>query len=133
MAEGVRCDFVVAQHMPISRDAGVDDATRELIKNGDHTDPALSKRDRAVIQFASEVVAVLRVSDEVFAAAGQFLSARELVELLHLCGCYWTFSRLCTVLDLQLTQMYAELQGADGWRGAEQPAHRPPSSRGATR
>jgi alkylhydroperoxidase family enzyme len=53
VAEGVRCDFVVAQHVPISRDAGVDDATRELIKNGDHTDPALSKRDRAVIQFAA--------------------------------------------------------------------------------
>ncbi|WP_019063418.1 hypothetical protein [Streptomyces prunicolor] len=93
----------------------MDDATRELIKNRDHTNPALSKHDRAVIRFAAEVVAGPRVSDEVFAAAGEFLSARELVELLHLCGYYWTFSRLCTVLDVQLTQMYAQLQGADGW------------------
>ncbi|MDV7214669.1 carboxymuconolactone decarboxylase family protein [Streptomyces prunicolor] len=117
VAEGVRCDFVFTQHVPLSRNAGVDDATRELIKNGDHTHPALSKHDRAVIQLAAEVVAGPRVSDEVFAAAGEFLSARELVELLHVCGYYWTFCRLCTVLDVQLTQMYAQLQGADGWTG----------------
>lgn len=59
LAEGVQCDFVLTQHVPISRDAGVDDATRELIKNGDHTNPALSRHDRAVIQFAAEVVADL--------------------------------------------------------------------------
>ncbi|MEV0471731.1 carboxymuconolactone decarboxylase family protein [Streptomyces prunicolor] len=117
VAEGVRCDFVFTQHVPLSRNAGVDDATRELIKNGDHTHPALSKHDRAVIQLAAEVVAGPRVSDEVFAAAGEFLSARELVELLHVCGYYWTFCRLCTALDVQLTQMYAQLQGADGWTG----------------
>ncbi|GAX57460.1 carboxymuconolactone decarboxylase family protein [Streptomyces olivochromogenes] len=133
VAEGVRCDFVFTQHVPLSRNAGVDDATRELIKNGDHVNSALSKHDRAVIQFAAEVVAGPRVSDEVFAAAGEFLSSRELVELLHLCGYYWTFSRLCTVLDVQLTQMYTQLQEADGWAGPERPADRPPSGRGATR
>ncbi|MEV7343524.1 hypothetical protein [Streptomyces sp. NPDC093544] len=115
VAEGVQCDFVLTQHVPISRDAGVDDETRELIKNGDHTNPALSKQDRAVIRFAAEVVAGPRVSDEVFAAASEFLSPRELVELLHVCGYYWTFSHVCTVLDVQLTQTYAQLQGESGW------------------
>jgi len=117
VAEGEQCGFVLTQHVPLSQAAGVDDATREPIKKRDHTNPALSQYDRAVIQFAAEVVAGPRVSDEVFAAAGEFLSARELVELLHVCGYYWTFSRLCTVLDVQLTQMYSELQGADGWTG----------------
>jgi alkylhydroperoxidase family enzyme len=49
------------------------------------------------------------MSDEVFASARKFLSDREIVELLQVCGYYWTLSRLCTVLQVETTQMYDEI------------------------
>jgi hypothetical protein len=49
------------------------------------------------------------VSDAIFSSARKFLSEREVVELLHLCGYYWTFSRLCIVPEVDLTQMYAQV------------------------
>jgi alkylhydroperoxidase family enzyme len=108
VAWAARCEFVFAQHVPISQAAGVDEEIRQLIQNGDHASPVLSEHDRAIIQFAAEIVARSEVTDAVFTSARQFLSERELVEFLHLCGYYWTFSRVCTVLEVDLTQMYAQ-------------------------
>jgi alkylhydroperoxidase family enzyme len=109
LAETVQCEFVFAQHVPISEEAGVDEKIRQLIRNRDHANPALSGHDRAIIQFAAEIVTRPCVSDTIFSTARQFLSEREIVELLHLCGYYWTFSRVCTVLEVDLTQMYAQV------------------------
>ncbi|MHA6765008.1 carboxymuconolactone decarboxylase family protein [Streptacidiphilus sp. PAMC 29251] len=108
LAEAVECEFVLAQHLPLSERAGVDEELRRIIHDRDYANPALSAHDRAVVQFAAEVAGQPRVSDPVFAAAREFLSAREIVELLHLCGYYWTLSRLCTVLDVDLSRMYAQ-------------------------
>jgi alkylhydroperoxidase family enzyme len=108
VAEAVQCEFVFAQHVPISEKAGVDEEIRQLIRNRDHANPALSEHDRAIIQFAAEIVARSQVPDAIFSLARKFLSEREVVELLHLCGYYWTFSRVCTVLEVDLTQMYAQ-------------------------
>jgi alkylhydroperoxidase family enzyme len=109
VAETVQCDFVFAQHVPISEEAGVDEEIRELIRDRDHTNPDLSEHDRAIIQFAAEVVTRPHVPDTIFSTARKFLSEREVVELLHLCGYYWTFSRICTALEVDLTQMYAQV------------------------
>lgn len=114
VAEAARCDFVLAQHVPISQAAGVDEDIRTLIHQRAFADPALSEPDRAIIQFAAELVERPQMSDEVFASARKFLSDREVVELLHLCGYYWTLSRVCTVLKVDLTQMYAEVS-VDGF------------------
>jgi alkylhydroperoxidase family enzyme len=109
LAGAVQCEFVFAQHVPISEQAGVDEQIRQLIRNGDYASPALSEHDRAIIQFAAEIVARPQVTDATFSSARKFLSEREVVELLHVCGYYWTFSRMCTVLQVDLTQMYAQV------------------------
>jgi alkylhydroperoxidase family enzyme len=121
VAEAVQCEFVFAQHVPISEAAGVGEEIRRLIKERHHTDPALSEHDRAIIQLAAEVVARPQVSDATFASARKFLSEREVVELLHLCGYYWTFSRLCTVLEVDLTQMYAQVSVEGFSAGGDSP------------
>jgi AhpD family alkylhydroperoxidase len=109
VAASTQCAFVAAQHGPLSEQAGVDEQTRLLIQKGDHTNPALSEHDRAIVEFAAEIVNRNQVSDPVFAAARRFLSDREIVELMHLCGYYWTLSRICNFLDVDLTQLYAQV------------------------
>ncbi|MFF4353649.1 hypothetical protein [Streptomyces sp. NPDC001530] len=47
-----------------------------------------------------------RVSDEVFAEARRFLSDRELVELLQVAGYYWSFGRIATGLNVEVTKVY---------------------------
>jgi alkylhydroperoxidase family enzyme len=109
VAATAQCDFVAAQHVPISEQAGVSEEVRLLINNGDYGNPALSEHDRAIIQFAAELVTQSRMSDETFTSARKFVSEREVVELLQLCGYYWTLSRVCTVLDVDITQLYAQV------------------------
>jgi hypothetical protein len=53
--------------------------------------------------------------------ARQFLFQCEVVELLHLCGYYWTFSRVCAVLEVDLTQLYAQVS-VDGFSAGGSPS-----------
>ena len=75
-------------------------------------DAIVGEQDRTIIQFAAEVVARPQVSDALFASARKFLSEREVVELLQVCGYYWMFSRICNVLEVEVTHTYAEIFGA---------------------
>ncbi|MDX3072385.1 carboxymuconolactone decarboxylase family protein [Streptomyces sp. MI02-7b] len=100
------CAFVAAQHEPMAQAAGIDEATRRLIADREPESPGLSPYDRAVVRLTAEVVRHPRVSDEIFGEARRFLSARELVEVLQVAGYYWSFSRVCTVLDVEITKVY---------------------------
>jgi alkylhydroperoxidase family enzyme len=104
--------FVWTQHEPISEAAGVTDTTRKLIRDHDHTHPALSEPDQAVLQFTASVVTGPHVSDELFTALRSVLSEREIVELLHVIGYYWTLSRISTVLQIEATHLYAREYGS---------------------
>lgn len=112
VAASPRSEFVAVQHVPISEQAGVNEDTRRLIQNQDFSSPALSEQDRAIIRFAAAIVPPAPMSDTVFNPARRFVSEREIVELLHLCGYYWTLSRICTVLQIDLTPMYANVSVA---------------------
>lgn len=109
LADAVGGEFVFAQHVPISEKAGIDDKLRQAIRDRDHENPALNDHDRAVVGFTAELATAQPVSDATFAALRRFLPDREVVELLHVCGYYWTLSRLCTVLQVDLTRLYAEV------------------------
>lgn len=108
LADAVGGEFVFAQHVPISAQAGIDDKLRQAIRDRDHDNPALTDHDRAIVGFTTELATAQPVSDATFAALRRYLSDREVVELLHVCGYYWTLSRLCTVLEVDLTQLYAD-------------------------
>jgi alkylhydroperoxidase family enzyme len=98
--------FVWAQHVPISEAAGVEERVRDLIAAGRFDDPELTAEDRTVIALAAAVIDQPRVPDDLFAAASTVLGDREIVELLQICGFYWTFGRISTTLDVEVTEVY---------------------------
>jgi|SRR5690242_3123056 len=95
------CEFAAVQHIPISEAAGVTADERELIARGEFERGAPD--DHALIRFTARVVAEPRVSDELFAEVRRFFSDREIVEVLQVCGYYWAFCRIATVLDVPIT------------------------------
>ncbi|MDX2849352.1 carboxymuconolactone decarboxylase family protein [Actinacidiphila glaucinigra] len=108
VAACTECAFVAAQHEPVAQSAGVDETTLRLIRAGDLDNPAIALPDRALIRLAAEVVRHPRVSDEVFGLARSFLSEREFVEVLQVVGYYWSFARIATVLDVEVTRVYRD-------------------------
>jgi alkylhydroperoxidase family enzyme len=108
VAEYTASAFVAAQHDPIALAAGVGERTRQLIRDRQLDSPELSPADRALICLTAEVVQRPRVSDEVFQQARKFLTDRELVEVLQVAGYYWTFGRISTVLDVEVTKVYGD-------------------------
>jgi AhpD family alkylhydroperoxidase len=94
------CEFTAAQHVPMSAQAGITDELRAAIARKDFDHPALDARDQVVIKFAAEVVARPRVDDELFGRARAFLTDREIVELIQVCGFYLAFNRIATTLDV---------------------------------
>jgi alkylhydroperoxidase family enzyme len=108
VAEYTGSTFEAAQHEPISLAAGVGERTRQLIRDRQLDSPELSPADRALIRLTAEVVQRPRVSDEIFQQARKFLTDRELVEVLQVTGYYWTFGRISTVLDVEVTKVYGD-------------------------
>ncbi|MFB7511270.1 MULTISPECIES: carboxymuconolactone decarboxylase family protein [Streptomyces] len=108
VAEYTGSTFVAAQHNPMSQTAGVDERTRQLIRARQIDSPELSPSDRALLRFTAEVVQCPRVPDELFETARAFLTDRELVEVLQVVGYYWSFGRISTVLDVEVTKVYGD-------------------------
>jgi alkylhydroperoxidase family enzyme len=108
VAEYAASPFVAAQHDPIALAAGVGERTRQLIRDRRLDSPELSPADRALICLTAEVVQRPGVSDEVLERARKFLTNRELVEVLQVTGYYWTFGRISTVLDVEVTKLYGD-------------------------
>ncbi|MET7670525.1 carboxymuconolactone decarboxylase family protein [Micromonospora luteifusca] len=108
VAEYTECEFVAAQHRPMSEAAGVDQRTREIIGARDLDNPDLSAYDRTLIRFTADVVRSPRVSDDLFDQVRHILSEREIVEVLQVIGYYWSFGRVATVLNVELTKVYGD-------------------------
>ncbi|MEU5963967.1 hypothetical protein ABZ777_22425 [Micromonospora parva] len=108
VAEYAGCEFVAAQHRPMSEAAGVDQRTRDIISSRDLDNPGLAADDRTLIRFASEVVRSPRVPDDLFDEVRGNLSEREIVEVLQVIGYYWSFGRVATVLNVELTTVYGD-------------------------
>ncbi|MEU5844893.1 carboxymuconolactone decarboxylase family protein [Saccharopolyspora shandongensis] len=108
VAEYTHSMFVAAQHYPMSQAVGVDERTRQLIRARQLDSPELSRYDRALIRFTAEVVQQPRVPDDIFAQVRKFLSERELVEVLQVAGYYWSFGRVSTVLNVEVTKVYGD-------------------------
>jgi len=108
VAEYTESTFVAAQHNPMSQAAGVGEGTRQLIRSRQLDDAELSPQDSALLRFTAEIVQRPRIADDVFDTVRQFLSERELVEVLQVIGYYWTFGRISTVLDVEVTKIYGD-------------------------
>ncbi|MEU7800044.1 hypothetical protein AB0B10_12290 [Micromonospora arborensis] len=108
VAEYTECEFVAAQHRPMSEAAGVDKGTRDIISSRDLDSPDLSAYDRTLIRFAAEVVRSPRVPDDLFDQVRHILTEREIVEVLQVVGYYLSFGRVATVLNVELTTVYGD-------------------------
>jgi AhpD family alkylhydroperoxidase len=104
VAATTEADFVAAQHRPIARKAGVDPSVATLIERREYAE--LDASDRTLVEFVAAVVTGPRVDEELFARLREFRSNQEIVEVLTLTGYYWSFGRIATVLDVQLTKVY---------------------------
>jgi 4-carboxymuconolactone decarboxylase len=103
VAARAEAEYEWVQHVAIGRRVGLTDEQIAAVERNDIDDsPALSELERAVLVFASEVVAGPRVSDATFAAVRQRLSPREIVELLLTVGNYLMLARVMTTLELEL-------------------------------
>jgi 4-carboxymuconolactone decarboxylase len=91
------------QHVAIGRQVGLSgEQIAALERDQADTSSSLSELERAVVAFASEVVAGPRVSDAAFAAVSRWLSPREIVELLLTIGNYLMLARVMTTLELEI-------------------------------
>lgn len=108
VAEYTDSTFVAAQHSPMSQSAGVDERTRQLIRARQIDSHELSPSDRALLRFTVDVVQRPHISDEIFEQACKFLTERELVEVLQVIGYYWSFGRISTILDVEITKVYGD-------------------------
>jgi alkylhydroperoxidase family enzyme len=104
VAELAECEFVRAQHEPIAAKAGVEPRVSELIRRREFAE--LTPADRVLVEFTAAVLAGPRVRDELFGRLRDVLTERETVEALQVCGYYWSFCRVCTVLEVELTKVY---------------------------
>jgi alkylhydroperoxidase family enzyme len=109
VAEYTASTFVAAQHDPLAGAAGVGERTRQLIRDRQLDSPEFSPADRALIRLTAGVVQRPHVPDEIFQQAREFLTDRELVEVLQVTGYYWTFGRISTVLDVEVTKVYGDV------------------------
>jgi AhpD family alkylhydroperoxidase len=96
------CEYEIIQHAPISEAEGVEPAVGEAVRRRDFDSPALSPDDRAVVRFVAAVVAAPTLPAETLAAVREHLTNREIVEVLQVTGFYWSFGRVCTVLNVEL-------------------------------
>lgn len=110
VAEYTGSTFVAPPHNPMSRSAGVDERTRQLIRDKQLDGPE-SPSDCILLRFTAEVVQQPRVAAEVFDQARKFFTERELVEVLQVVGYYWSFGRfgrISTVLDVEVIKVYGD-------------------------
>jgi AhpD family alkylhydroperoxidase len=102
VAADAKADYEWVQHVAIARQVGVTDEQIAAVEAGRLDDPSLGDGERAVLQFAREVVAGPRVSDATFAGVRDRLSPQEIVELLLTAGNYLMLARVMTTLELEL-------------------------------
>jgi 4-carboxymuconolactone decarboxylase len=101
-------EYEWVQHEAIGRTVGLTDQQIDAVKREAIDDESLNDTERAVLQFASEVIERPRVRDETFAAVSRSLSSREIVELLLTIGNYLMLARVMTTLDLDLDEAVGE-------------------------
>lgn len=102
VAADAGAEYEWVQHVAIARQVGVPDEQIVAVEAGRLDDPVLGDRERAVLRFAREVVAVPRVGDATFEAVREHLRPREIVELLLTVGNYLMLARVMTTLELEI-------------------------------
>lgn len=110
-----RSTYEWTHHSTVSAKEGVTDAQREVIAQAGRQKGYFSAqgklesladlftpREKTLLLFIEAVIDGPEVADELWAKAKTEFSDREVVEMITLQGFYYTFSRLTTVLNVEL-------------------------------
>ena len=95
-------EYEWGQHVALSNAAGVTDEQRAVLQRGDVDAPCFSPREQAALRLARAVLTGPQVPDSIFEAARNYLSYRQLVELVGIVGYYWMLGRIATVFQVEL-------------------------------
>lgn len=108
VAEHASAVYVLAQHRPLARIAGLTDqqitaAGQPGFDSGCYWSETscFTHVQRHVLAFTDAVIDGPRISDGLFERVRDILTPREIVELLLVIGWYWTACRLTTTLELE--------------------------------
>lgn len=90
------------QHVPIAEACGATAAEIEALERGDTSADCFGPRDRAILEFTTELVRDVQVSDTAFDGLAAHLAPREIVELIITIGYYMTVARLTEATRIEL-------------------------------
>ncbi|KAL4869582.1 hypothetical protein BDV12DRAFT_196209 [Aspergillus spectabilis] len=108
-----KSNYEWTHHIPVSRKAGVTDLQRAEIEKagkvrkyfsegGFDERAGFSEKDAILLRFVEAVIEEGVVGEEHWGRMRGVFSDREVVEVISLQGFYYTFSRLTTVLDVEI-------------------------------
>ncbi|MEU5582597.1 carboxymuconolactone decarboxylase family protein [Streptomyces huasconensis] len=101
-ATAFEAEYEWAQHVPISRAAGVTDAQREAVRHSRYDAEVFTPAQQALLGFAAAAAASPHVDDARHAAVAAHYTEEQIVETLVLAGFYYLLARVCTVLDIEI-------------------------------
>ena len=91
-------DYVWTANLPQARDAGVDEATIQAIREC-RALQGLAPEDAAIVQFTLELLRQHRITDATFQAVQQRLGDAGVIDLLILIGYYGSLSHALSALE----------------------------------
>jgi 4-carboxymuconolactone decarboxylase len=97
-------EYEWVQHVPIALAVGATQQQVDAIERDDLDADALDELQRLVLRFTDEVIHDARAADATFAAIGERLSPREIVELLMVIGQYMMLARVMATVDMELDE-----------------------------
>ncbi len=88
------CRYEWVQHVSLAMLMGATRLQVDAIENGETHAPCFDERERLVLDFATEIMSEVRVSDVTFARMRERFSPQEIVELILAIGYYMMVARL---------------------------------------
>jgi alkylhydroperoxidase family enzyme len=95
-------EYEWVQHVPIAKAVGASEAQVAALEAGTADANCFDPAERAVLAFATELVAAARPSDAAFDALAKHLSPQEIVELVLAIGYYMMIARLMETARIDL-------------------------------
>lgn len=95
-------DYELHHHKALAENAGVTEAMFEALRVGDFS--SFTPRERAVLEFVTEVVRDVSPREETIAAVREYLPNEQLFELIFFIGSYMMTARVAAVSGLELDE-----------------------------
>ena len=96
-----RCEYEYAQHIRQGKQAGLSDAEIERVQEGPDA-PGWDPIDADLLRAVDELHTVARIQDATWARLAVHFSPTQLMDIVHIVGCYGVASMFCNTFGVQL-------------------------------